>query len=69
MFKSFSLQRKFSDGSVGKLGVAVQHDDYRWKFYPLVAGRDASRKYHPTFEECLPKWIGYPDRCESVEII
>lgn len=36
-----------------------------WKFYPSVASHKPSRKHHRTLEKCLPRWVGYPDSCES----
>jgi len=36
-----------------------------WRFIPNVSGRMSSRKFHPSLEKCLPRWVGYPDRCES----
>ena len=50
------------------LGYAVFKDDCGgkgWIFIPHVFGRNPSRKYHPTWEACLPRWIGYPNYCES----
>lgn len=48
----------------GILGTAVRHPA-GWRFIPAVAGRMPSRKCHPTMEACLPRWVGYPDACES----
>jgi hypothetical protein len=36
-----------------------------WKFYPSVAGHKPSRKHHRTLAKCLPRWVHYPDGCES----
>jgi len=62
--KSLVFERRFASGEVGKLGTAVQRAD-GWRFVPAVAGRMSSRKAHPTLEKCLPRWVGYPDYCES----
>ena len=47
------------------LGEAVFKLKEGWKFYPCVSGRAPSRKFHATLEACLPRWLGYPDACES----
>ena len=62
MAESYLFERRFPSGYVGTLGHAINYGK-GWKFYPQVAGRHASRKFHSTMEACLPKWIGYPDRC------
>jgi len=49
------------------LGTAV-HTEQGWRFIPNVSGRKSSRKFHPTMEKCLPRWVGYPDRCESMAV-
>jgi hypothetical protein len=36
-----------------------------YRFFPNTSSRKPSRKSHPTFESCLPRWVGYPDRCET----
>jgi len=48
----------------GILGHARLYDQ-GWKFTPNVAGRLPSRKFHRTLERALPRWVGYPDGCES----
>ena len=64
----FVVERRLADGTVGKLGsVRKARDGYR--FNPSVFGYKASRKGHPTLEACLPKWVGYPDRCETREVV
>ena len=47
------------------LGTAV-HSSAGWRFISLVASHGNSRKAHTTMRKCLPRWLGYPDRCESV---
>ena len=39
-----------------------------WKFITNVSSHRSSRKFHSTLEACLPRWIGYPDRCCSQEM-
>ena len=63
---SYLLLRKLQDGSTYRLGVAVEHND-GWRFVSIIASRGNSRKSHATMEKCLPRWLGYPDRCEIVE--
>lgn len=67
MAKKVRVFRCAPDGSeIGTLGFAYQHAaPGGWQFYPLVSGRKPSRKHHPTFEACMPRWTGYPDGCIS----
>ena len=48
------------------LGGAMLVRDAGWRFIPNVSSRKPSRRFYPTWEACLPRWIGYPDYCESV---
>lgn len=49
---------------VTRLGtVAWKGDGYR--FTSNVASHGNSRKSHPTFEACMPRWVRYPDGCET----
>jgi hypothetical protein len=61
---SYRFLKRFPDGTSFKLGVAVNGPE-GWRFLPNVSGHKISRKSHPTMEKCLPRWLGYPDRCES----
>jgi hypothetical protein len=61
----YDFLKRFPDGSSALLGTAVRRAD-GWWFIPHVFGRKPSRVAHPTLEKCLPRWLGYPDRCESV---
>ena len=36
-----------------------------WRFIPGVSGRKTSRRVWPTWEACVPRWVGYPDKCMS----
>jgi hypothetical protein len=36
-----------------------------WRFYPNVASHRPSRRYWPTWEECLPRWTGGLDSTSS----
>jgi hypothetical protein len=47
------------------LGEACFQPTKGWRFFPRVSGREPSRKFYPTLEACLPRWVGYPDSCES----
>lgn len=59
--------RRLPDGSVYHLGTAVEYAD-GWRFLSNVASHKNSRKYHATMEKCLPRWVGYPNKCESVVV-
>ena len=47
-------------------GTAVQSEK-GWRFIPNVSSRKSSRKFHPTFVKCLPRWTGGLNGTESVE--
>ncbi len=63
--KSVTFNRRLQDGSTFRLGTAVRNDA-GWRFIPNVAAHKSSRKAHPTMDKCVPRWVGYPDRCETV---
>lgn len=63
--KRIDFIKRFTDGSTYRLGTAIEYSDRTWKFMPNISGRAKSSRYHPTWERCLPRWIGYPDHCES----
>ena len=48
------------------LGSACLVRNGGWRFVPNVSSRRPSRYEHKTWEACLPRWVGYPDYCESV---
>jgi hypothetical protein len=59
-------RRRFTDtgSETFRIGtVSWVGDGYR--FTSNVASHGNSRKSHPTFEACLPRWVGYPDSCET----
>jgi len=58
------IRRLSGDGHVFRLGTVTRKAD-GYRFWPAVAHHRPSRKAHPTFEACLPRWVGYPDRCET----
>ena len=58
------VSRRLPSGSVYLLGTAAKNAA-GWRFIPTVCGRRPSSKAHDTWEECLPRWVGYPDRCET----
>ena len=64
MSKTVIFERRFPNGTVGRLGVA-QYANNGWYFIPFVSSRRSSRKSHPTMEACIPRWVGYPNACES----
>ena len=39
--------------------------EYGWYFFPNVVGRKPSTKARAKWEECVPRWVGYPDKCRS----
>ena len=61
---TYRFTRRLADGSTFVLGHAVRNEA-GWRFLPNVSGRSPSRKAHKTMEKCLPRWVGYPDHCES----
>lgn len=64
--KTVIVERAFADGSRGLLGRAHMKPG-GWRFYPNVSGRQSSTKAWPTWQECLPRWVGYPNKCETRE--
>jgi len=71
---TYRFTRRLNDGSAFILGHAVQYepsvlgDPGGWRFFPNVSGRKPSLKRHATMEKCLPRWVGYPDHCESMKV-
>ena len=65
--KSFTFDRKLADGSSYRLGVAVEYPD-GWRFISNVTSHKSSRKFHRTMLKCVPRWVGYPDKCESTPV-
>lgn len=64
---NFRFMRSLGDGSTYHLGTAVQYAA-GWRFLSNVAAHKNSRKFHATMEKCLPRRVGYPNRCESVVV-
>jgi hypothetical protein len=64
---NYSFIRRLTDGSTYRLGTACHYAD-GWRFISNVASHKSSRKFHPAMERCLPRWLGYPDSCESVAV-
>lgn len=56
--------RRLAGGGVYHLGTAVQYTD-GWRFLSNVSSHRSSRKFHATMEKCVPRWVGYPNKCES----
>jgi hypothetical protein len=63
-FTIVRVSRRLADGGLFRLGSAVKKAD-GWRFFSNVASHRGSRKFHPTFVACLPRWVGYPNRCET----
>jgi hypothetical protein len=61
------VHRRIKDGSTFRLGCAVRNEA-GWRFIPNVSSRHPSRKAHRTFPKCLPRWVKYPDGCETEEV-
>ncbi len=36
-----------------------------WRFYPATCAHKPSRKAWPTWEKCIPRWTGHPNRTIS----
>ncbi len=64
--KSVRFYRHLHNGVRYLLGTACQNEN-GWRFISNVASHKNSRKSHPTMEKCIPRWVGYPDGCESEE--
>ncbi len=64
MGNTVRFHRRLADGSRFLLGAAVCKAD-GWRFIPNVASHKSSRKSWSTWEQCVPRWVGYPDNCES----
>jgi len=58
------FNRRLPNGTTYRLGAAVQNDA-GWRFISNVASHHSSRKAHVTMKKCIPRWVGYPDRCET----
>jgi len=61
---NIKFTRTLADGTVFILGYAAE-SGAGWRFIPHRADRRPSRKAHDTWEQCIPRWVGYPDQCES----
>lgn len=62
-----AVERRLADGSVARLGT-VNKVGNGYFFISNVASHGNSRKAHPTLKDCLPSWVGYPNRCETREL-
>lgn len=61
---TWAVERTLGSGDVLRLGtVRWVGDGYR--FFPNVAGRKPSRKTFGSIAASLPRWVGYPCRCET----
>jgi len=67
---NYSFFRDLSDGSSYRLGTAVYYPNGSgWRFVSNVTSHKSSRKFHDSMEKCLPRWVGYPDKCRSEAVI
>ena len=66
--RAYTLMRTLGDGSDGGILGFVSLREDGWRFMPNVSGRSPSRKAHETFDGCIPRWTGHPDRTRSVLI-
>lgn len=64
MTTTVHVNRRLASGGTYRLGTAAKNEA-GWRFLPAVSGRKTSTKAHETWEECLPRWVGYPDGCET----
>lgn len=58
------FRRFIDDDSIQILGWTKLHRD-GWRFLPNVTSRKGSRKGHATWEASLPRWVNYPNGCET----
>lgn len=65
---NYRFVRDLPGGEGFHLGTAVHYPD-GWKFLSNVTSHRNSRKFHATMEQCLPRWVGYPDRCRSEAVV
>jgi hypothetical protein len=65
--RSVKFYRRLADGTSRVLLGTACHYEAGWRFIPNNAVNKPSRKSHPTLRKCLPRWIGYPNHCESEE--
>ena len=60
----YAVERRLPDGQVIRLGTVVKNAQ-GYRFRPFTTAHQSSRRDHATFEGCLPRWVGYPERCET----
>ena len=65
--RTIDFYRRFPNGDASRLGHASYRPDLGWKFFPANARNKPSRKFWETMDGCLPRWLHYPDGCESRE--
>jgi hypothetical protein len=61
------VQRRFPDGRLYEVGLC-QRLASGWKFFPKTTAHAPSRKTWPTWEACIPRWVGHPLKTE-IEIV
>ncbi|MCP2080116.1 UNVERIFIED_ORG: hypothetical protein J2W74_001302 [Methylorubrum zatmanii] len=61
---TIAVERRLPTGVVVRLGT-IRRDAEGYRFIPNVSGRKPSRRSHGSLTECLPRWVGYPDACET----
>jgi hypothetical protein len=56
--KVVKLYRVRDGRRIGLVGNAVRKET-GWRFIPLVSGHTTSRRAWPTWEACVPRWVGH----------
>ena len=65
MTRTIRFYRTFAGGERGPYLGAASFNGSGWRFLPAVSGHKPSRKLHPTWEACIPRWVHYPNGCMS----
>jgi len=63
---SVRFYRRLKDGSRGLIGTARHSEGSGWTFQPNLSSHKPSRRFWPTLEACLPRWVGAAEREEVV---
>lgn len=60
----WAVERTLGTGEVLRLGTVTWVGN-GYRFIPNVSGRKPSRKTFGSIAAALPRWVGYPNRCET----
>lgn len=67
----WAVERRFfkdnGPDEICRIGT-VRYDGEGYRFTSNVASHGNSRKSHPTFDACMPRWVHYPNGCETREL-